>query len=306
MVNDAIYGLAHDFNLIECSSVVAPSLDYTFHVVSTGHRSMIDWWLVSNVLRSSVVTIEILDYEPNLSDHSPSLMDLKFDNNYLIDVGVQNPNGSFHNIDKISQKLRWDLANLNDYYEISRTTLQPVLDELRPIYLKLMNEFVYSHANNICSSSKLNVVSNYSICRAIAVHLIDKYYPLVTNAFANAANRTVPRGKSDALKHWWSNDLQNEKIKSIESPRLWVDAGRPRSGPIFDLYKNHKFAYKLAIRNAKCNAELSITNDLHDALCSKDTNSFWKIWNSKLGSNNLNKPRIVDGLVDGQAIADRF
>ena len=189
---------------------------------------------------------------------------------------------------------------------MSRTTLQPVLDELRPIYLKLMNEFVYSNANNICSSSKSNVVSNYSICRAIAVHLVDKYYPLVTNAFANAANRTVPRGKSDALKHWWSNDLQNDKIKSIESHRLWVDAGRPRSGPVFDLYKNHKFAYKLAIRNAKCNAELSITNDLHDALCSKDTNSFWKIWNSKLSSNKLNKPRIVDGLVDGQAIADRF
>ena len=141
VVNDAIYSLAHEFNLIKCSSVVAPSLDYTFHVVSTGHRSMIDWWLVSNVLRSSVVTMEILDYEPNLSDHLPLLMDLKFDN-YFMDVDVQNPNGSFHNFDKISQKLRWDLANLNDYYEMSRTTLQPVLYELRPIYLKLMNEFV--------------------------------------------------------------------------------------------------------------------------------------------------------------------
>ena len=140
-----------------------------------------------------------------------------------------------------------------------------------------MNNFAYSRANDICSSSKLNTVSDYSICRDISVYLIDKFYPLLTNALVNAANCTVSKVKTAVSKHWWSTDLQNEKNKSIDLHHIWVDAGRPRSGPIFDLFKKQKYAYKFAVRNAKCDSELSITNDLHDALCCKDAGGFWKI-----------------------------
>ena len=202
-----------------------------------------------------------------------------------------------------SHNLNWDHANLDAYYDISRLTLQPVLDELRPIYLKLINNFAYLRANDICSSSKSSIVSDYSICRDIAIHLIDKFYPLLTNALVNAANCTVSKVKTGVSKHWWSIDLQNEKNKSIDSHRIWVDAGRPRSGSIFDLFKKQKYAYKAAVRNAKCDSELSITNDLHDALCCKDAGSFWKIWHSNFNLKNSNSPKIVGGLTDRQEIA---
>ena len=188
---------------------------------------------------------------------------------------------------------------------MSRLSLQPVLDEFLPLYLKLMNDFAYSNARYICSCSTHDV-SDYSICRDIAVHLIDKFYPLLTSALTVAANCTVPRVKHNFLKHWWSNELQVEKNKSIESHRLWVSAGRPRCGPIFDIYKTDKYAYKLAVHNAKNDSALSITNDLHDALSTKDTSSFWKIWHAKFNSKNPNKPKVVGGLVDEQAIADGF
>ena len=85
-----------------------------------------------------------------------------------------------------------------------------------------------------------------------------------------------------------------------------MEVGRPRSGLIFDLFKKDKYAYKFAIRNAKCSTETSITNDLHEVLCSKDSNSFWKIWHSKFDKKASDKPKIIGGLTDQQAIADGF
>ena len=100
-----------------------------------------------------------------------------------------------------------------------------------------MNNFAYSHANDICYSSKLNTVSDYSIFCDISVYLIDKFYPLLTNALVNAANCIVSKVETTVSKHWWSTDLQNEKNISIDLHHIRVNAGRPRFGPIFDLFK---------------------------------------------------------------------
>ena len=161
-----------------------------------------------------------------------------------------------------TRNLNWDHAKLDAYYDISRLTLHPVLDELlRPIYLKLMNNFAYSRANDICSSSKSNIVSDYSICRDISVYLIDKFYPLLTNALVNAANCTVSKVKTTVSKHWWSTDLQNEKNISIDSHHIRVDAGRPRFGPIFDLFKSKNMHTNVlsAMRNAILNYQSLMT-----------------------------------------------
>jgi len=302
LVNDSIHSFAQELNLMVSTTVVASNIDYSFHAVSSGHRSLIDWLLLSSVLGPSVVAMNILDSEPNLSDHLPIVLDFKFSDLYLSCADDLKLHTSLDTQRSTTRNLNWDHANLDAYYDISRVTLQPVLDELRPIYLKLMNNFAYSRANDICASSKSNNVSDYSICRDISVYLIDKFYPLLTNALVNAANCTVSKVKTAVSKHWWSTDLQNEKNKSIDSHHIWVDAGRPRSGPIFDLYKKQKYAYKFAVRNAKCDSELSITNDLHDALCCKDAGSFWKIWHSNFNLKNSNNPKIVGGLTDRQEI----
>lgn len=87
---------------------------------------------------------------------------------------------------------------------------------------------------------------------------------------------------------------------------MWKDAGKPRSGAVFDLYKTDKYAYKLRTKSSKNEADLIITNDLHSALCDKDNNSFWKLWKSKFDSCNKSKPKIVNGLTNSREIADEF
>ena len=57
------------------------------------------------------------------------------------------------------------------------------------------------------------------------------------NYAAVAAECSVPIRSSairSAEKHWWSEELDDFKSRSVESHRMWIDAGRPHTGPIFD------------------------------------------------------------------------
>ena len=77
---------------------------------------------------------------------------------------------------------------------------------------------------------------------------------------------TLPVIKVNALKHWWSEELSELKQRSIDTFHVWKDAGKPRSGTVFDLYMQNKYAYKLCINKMKNDSAQEITNDLHEAL----------------------------------------
>ena len=97
------------------------------------------------------------------------------------------------------------------------------------------------------------------------------------------------------------------KQDSIDSHALWCSSGKPKSGPIYDIFRNAKYAYKLCIKRSKSDAEVTITNELHDALCSKDNNNFWKIWNSKFAATNKeNMNKVINGMSCPKKIADEF
>ena len=150
------------------------------------------------------------------------------------------------------------------------------------MYDKLFSGFVRISANRICCAHDM---SDYDIIRRIAIYLIDKFYPVLVSNLDLAAVRSIPRSSSadSKAKHWWSDELNEAKDRSIESHRIWTETGKPRSGPIFELFKKDKYFYKFAIRQAKSDAANNISNDLHDALLFKDNNQFWKIWNSNMG-----------------------
>ena len=139
------------------------------------------------------------------------------------------------------------------------------------------------------------------------MYLIDKFYPLLVDVIKEATKITIPTCKlSEKRHHWWSEELNDLKNSAIQSFQIWKDAGKPRSGPVFNIYKGDKYAYKIAINNHRQENELTITNELHDALCEKNKNNFWKIWKSKFQSTKTKKPLIVSGFSDAKDIADAF
>ena len=67
------------------------------------------------------------------------------------------------------------------------------------------------------------------------------------------------------------NDL---KSKSVEAHKIWMSAGRPRSGPVFNIMKSAKSRYKLAIKDAVHVFENKFSDELYECLLSKDVNNF--------------------------------
>ena len=126
---------------------------------------------------------------------------------------------------------------------------------------------------------------------------IDSDYHKILTALHNVAQACVPRCKDSFFKHYWDDDLNDLKAKSVEANRLWVSCGRPRSGLVYQERRVTRVAYKRAIRNG--------SNDLRECLLSKDIHGFWNTWKGKLGTKST-LPECVDGVSDCSAIAQLF
>ena len=60
-------------------------------------------------------------------------------------------------------RIRWDKADLNQYYTLTGMRLQPILNELGPLYSSVVNDFAKSHANNYCWHDDDKNVTDFSI-----------------------------------------------------------------------------------------------------------------------------------------------
>ena len=92
------------------------------------------------------------------------------------------------------------------------------------------------------------------------------------------------------------------KQASIDSNNVWTAAGKPRSGPIFTKRQTCRQQYRLKIKEKDTSNAGVYTNELHEALLSKNGTSFWRVWRSKFESSN--KVTEVDGSVE--YYCDRF
>jgi len=176
--------------------------------------------------------------------------------------------------------MRWDKANLPAYYNITYNNLHVVAD--------------------------MDCLDNcYTHCDCGRVDIIDKYYMCVVHALQNAAAYCVPRKKASFYKFWWDVEASELKYKSIDAHRLWVAAGRPRTGDCFTRMHSAKLQYKLCLRKLrKADAE-GISNELNDCLLQKDNDSFWKCWKSKFSSPKTGV-HVVDGCTNDSDIAESF
>lgn len=111
--------------------------------------------------------------------------------------------------------------------------------------------------------------------------------------------------KKQFYKFWWNEELDCLKQQSIDDHRLWKALGKPRHGQVYDRSRASKLAYKRRVREYQQNETNSYSNDLHEALLSKNGPTFWNCWRSKFESN---KTRVgqVDGLVDDVDIVHKF
>lgn len=281
-------------------------IDYTFCSGPNGHSSYLDYFFISGNLAMHFCKLDTIVEYPNYSDHVPVLIQM---------CNIQNLfKANRHNAftPKLASnspelwKLRWDHANLNEYYNYSLLYLTPVADKLDIDLARLQQlEIAYTdpeRSKSIGSLSK-SMYDNGVIYETMK-ETIEIAYVGLTTALIDASKSSVPLIKVNALKHWWGEELKELKALSMNAHCDWLNAGQPRSGPIFALRNKYKFQYKDKIRQLKASEKLNVSNDLHDSLLNKNNSGFWKMWNNKFGG--ASKPINLEGEFSEKENAEHF
>jgi len=105
------------------------------------------------------------------------------------------------------RKLRWDHADLHSYNTLTGYYLQGIPKDI----------------TDIEKSSKVDPVA------------INRIYNALVDSLRLSADTVVPACRKNFFKFWCDTELDDLKERSIASCRIWKAAGRPRSGPIFDI-----------------------------------------------------------------------
>ena len=103
----------------------------------------------------------------------------------------------------------------------------------------------------------------------------------------------------------WNDFVRPFKDKSILCNELWVSAGKPTSGTLFDERKFARTRYHWAIRYVKKNKESIILNKTAEQLSQKSFRNFWKFIKKYNGNVNVSS-KIIDDKCTDETIASHF
>ena len=286
---------SHD--LVPSINVVPYTTVYTYWHTSLGACSTIDYFALPERLCSFVQSNEVLELEPNFSDHFPVM--LTFNQQFAKEfvgtntvIEMVDCNSCAH-AEPVVKHLRWDHADVMTYYFNTMKALTPIYDRLLPIY-------------NTVSVSSFDCYKPLSEQQLFEFkNEISKAYNDIVIGLTNSAAECIPLVTKNFFKYWWNQELNTLKENSIAAHKAWTEAGSPRSGDLFEEKKFAKSKYKNKVRQQKSADVDEFNNCLHDALLSKDPDNFWKSWRSKFGKNR-HLPNIIDGSNNRNEIADKF
>ena len=218
-------------------------------------------------LKASLLSVSILDSGSNMSDHRAIGCTIS-----IADDRLSSTNRSSNSLNPKAKLFsrRWDKANLNNYYELSRSLLQAV------------------YVPRDC----LTVHSGLNDC----LQQIQAYYNDIVCALVEASRVTVPEIPCRSLKPFWSSELDKLKQDSIFWHNIWVFTGRPASGELQRIKAACKLKHKHGVKTAYETFERQNNDALYEHFLEKNTSQFWKSWHSRF-YYNISKHVVLERMV---------
>ena len=276
-ISNLLNNMLFEHSLLRCDVLFSKVNIPTYVNTALGHQSTIDYVITS--CRDVIDDFVILDPDINFSDHLPIMAICRY-----VDCGLTSASADCNrsNSSALPLHFRWDHADLIGYYRYTGLWLQPLLDNLRAV----VNQYNNHEVIDVCS-------------------IIDTLYDSMVNVVATAASQFVPQRPKSFYKFGWDEEMDILKQSSIDSNKIWKNAGKPRQGPIFDKRQSCRLEYRRRLRAHQSQAQIVYSNELHDCLVKKNGPDFWKCWRAKFGKNSNNCEQ-VDGCVDNVDIVDKF
>jgi len=278
-VASSIEDFAQSLQMKFVDNKIPPGSGCTFRVETTGAGSCVDHFAVSDSLYDKIIAVSIIDSGINLSDHCAVIMDVCVSCQHILSSG--SPDSSTETQSKRQLTFRWDKGDIFSYYELTRDVLSTV---------------------QVPTHLLLGCASRPDCDYVIAV--LNQYYDSIVHALYSASLSCIPQKYQGFYKYWWDEELILLKESAIHSFKLWAALGKPRNGKEYQIMRQDKLRYKLAIRSKAAASANDFSDTLNDALLNKDMDGFWKSWRSKFSKGH--KSTVIDGCCGDKAIADRF
>ena len=213
--------------MLACDDLITCSDKCIYVNTALGHASCIDHCFLTPSLRRVVNKVSILNSGANHSDHRHLCVSLDF--NWI-------HNSSKVNCDtrKPMYKILWGKGSLSDYYSLTGEALQALNFGCTCLKCELG-----------CSSSEH---ANY----------IDVYYSNIVTELKWAEQISISSIPHSAQKHFWNDELDELKQKSIMWHDIWKNSDRPGSGIIPKIKCSCKLKYKSAKKMPSVTTKMNI------------------------------------------------
>ena len=241
---------------------------------STGARSFIDHFLLTENLIDCISDVKVIHDGDNLSDHCPVSITFNINNNIMSSNTKSYP---YKHISKPS----WHMAeecHINQYKEMLNVLLSRI--------------------------SLPDALGCHNVSCEVHESSIIMYHDQIINSCITAMNRCIPVSKPKCIAGW-SEHVKPFKERSIFWHKLWCDNGKEREGIIPNIMRKAKAEYKRAVRYVKRQQSNLKAKRMADALLQDNKRPFWCEVRKSLGLNK-SLPTCVDGANNDDDICEIF
>ena len=221
VVSNYLQSFMNDLNII--CAVQSQSIQFTYERDGGQVRSWPDHILTLRHLSSTVSDVRCIHSASNFFDHVPLCFSYSIGSlpNTCPTLGLSSSSDHQDNID-------WHMITVHDVDRYHQTVLS-TLPVLSPELLECSNVTCVVHKAQIDSS-----------------------YPRLLASLSTSAHVCFPaRSKCSKVVPGWNMHVRKFKDSAVFWNTVWVEAGCPSSGVVFDLRKRTKAKYKYAIRKVK-------------------------------------------------------
>lgn len=274
MFANHLINFSSDNNLAISTKVLLNSDSYTYVSDSWSTVSWLDHVLCSRDMHNAIIDTNIL-YELTVSDHIPFYVTFDMGNVPQI---TSHSNG-------INPKLNWDALSIKDIDRYCNLTEE---------FLKTINIPV---AAITCVDSNCIDENHRS--------LLNRFYNDIISQLNNASKQvfTFTNNKRANIVPGWSEYVSDHYTVVKEAHIMWKDAGKPRQGPIHDVYIKSRAQFKYALRYVKNNESDMRKDSLARKLANHSPAEFWKEIKA-MNNNKTPLPSCIEGVSGAENIAD--
>lgn len=272
---DNVSAFLSELNLSLVDLHFADNIGFTY-LSHDGSKSWIDHVAVSTSFSSAITPVYTITDGRNLSDHNP----LGFSVN-LCTTAVPCPP-----VIPKRASVVWSKASPDDisrYRDFVSSSLAVLGD-------RLSDDVVFC-CNPSCT---------------VHQHILDEICLQLVNCLERAAHFSIPSTDISQRRRvaGWSQFVKPELKHSQWWHRLWVEAGSPTAGVLFQLKKLAHRRYKYAVRRVRRRQEHLKRTRLAEALLNDPNRKFWSEVRRFSGNNKLATAPVIDGVSGPENIAN--